>query len=172
MEIVQDMFNKSNKKMRLVDENELEVEYDVIIKFEVGENQESEITPRQSITTEKEEASVRTRLKITYFLSADNEEIKVTNVSGSWEKMYSYTMYFNDSEVMVTDGVPGHETTQNTLRAYPESDSFSYDTGWDYVTKYPGSTDAYSGARAFSETTASIEGMGGTYTIFTTVVVP
>ena len=68
VEIVQDMFNKSNKKMRLVDENELEVEYDVIIKFEVGENQESEITPRQSITTEKEEASVRTRLKCKWFM--------------------------------------------------------------------------------------------------------
>lgn len=98
-----------------------------------------EIAPRQSITTEKEEASVRARLKITYFLSADKEEIQVTNISGSWEGIYNYTMYFNDSEVMVTNGVPERVSPDNTLKAYPESNSFSYDTGWGYVQKYIGS---------------------------------
>ena len=40
---------------------------------------------------------------------------------------------------------------------------------WGYVQYYPQSTNALTGPRAYSEATGSINGMGGSYTIFVTV---
>lgn len=108
---------------------------------------------------------------MTYSISGDQNYIKVSKISVFWECIDdNYSMTFSDREVMVTDGLPS--STGKVMTEYPTTNSFSYDTGWGYVQYYPNSLDAMSGARGYSEATGSIDGMGGSYTIFTFVAVP
>ncbi len=152
---------------RMVNSDELEIEYDVTFGIPIDDNK----IARDSDLTEHEEAFVRAVLKITYYMSNSNEEIKVTNVSGSWECTSSnIPMSFSSREVGVNDGIPLN--MGNYFVKYPTTDSFSYNTGWGYVEYYPASMDAMSGARAYSEVTASIYGMGGSQTISASVAVP
>ena len=59
--------------------------------------------------------------------------------------------------------------TGKSITEHPTTNTFSYNTGWGYVQYYPQSTNALTGPRAYSEATGSINGMGGSYTIFVTV---
>lgn len=146
---------------------EQKVEYDVIFLLPVNNNDKT----RSSISSEQEKASIRAKITLTYSISSDQNYIKVSKVSGFWECIDdNYSMTFSDREVKVTDGLPLN--TGKVMTKYPTTNSFSYDTGWGYVSYYSNSVDAMSGARGYSEATGSIDGMGGSYTIFTFVAVP
>lgn len=146
---------------------EQKVEYDVIFLLPVNNNEKT----RSSISSEQEKASIHAKVTLTYSISSDQNYIKVSKISGFWECIdENYSMTFSDREVMVTDGLPLN--TGKVIYEYPTTNSFSYDTGWGYVQYYPNNVDAMSGARGYSEATGSIDGMGGSYTIFTFVAVP
>ncbi len=155
--------------MRMINSGEMEVAYDVEFDLPISNEDKNPLT-RDSVAAEQEEASVRAILKLRYSLANGGEEIKVTNVNGSWAcTSSSYSMSFSNRVVSVNDG---QSAWGNVLTQYPTSNSFSYDTGWGYVLKYPSSADGMSGARANSEAVATIDGMGGSYTIFVFVCVP
>ena len=122
-----------------------------------------EIQPCYSDTSISE-TDVKATIKITYNRSSD--KIQVTNVSGSWIPDNSQIQISNRS-VDYGDGGPlssGHSAHQK-----PTSNSFSYTTGWPWVTWYPASSDAMSGARAYSTATVSVTGMSShTIEVFVT----
>lgn len=122
-----------------------------------------EIQPCYSDTSISE-TDVKATIKITYNRSSD--KIQVTNVSGSWIPDNSQIQKSNRS-VDYGDGGPlssGHSAHQK-----PTSNSFSYTTGWPWVTWYPASSDAMSGARAYSTATVSVTGMSShTIEVFVT----
>lgn len=137
-------------------------EYDVTFLFPI----DGGIKTQSSVSSEQEEVSIHAKIKLTYNLSSGYEEIKISNVSGFWECTSSqYSMTFSNRTVAVNDG----RLAGKTIIEYPSQNTFSYDTGWGYVQYYPGSTDAMTGPRAYSEATGSIVGMGGSYTLYISV---
>lgn len=143
---------------------EQKVEYDMTLKLPADNG----IMLCDSVTNEQEESSIRAKIKLTYSWANNKNDIKISNVSGSWECTSSkYSMSFSNRTVGVNDGRPlgiGKSITE-----HPTSNTFSYNTGWGYVQYNPQSTTAMTGPRAYSEATGSIDGMGGSYTIFVTV---
>ena len=65
--------------------------------------------------------------------------------------------FFNRREVDYGDGAPF--LSSHSAHQYPTSNSFNYSTGWGWVTYYPASADAMSGARAFTSASVEISGM-------------
>lgn len=112
------------------------------------------------------EADCKATLDITYFLSNNNQDIQITNISGGWKPQSSLILVSN-RVASVTDGalMPFNKVLRNN----PTSNSFSYNTGWAKGTFYPGSE--YSGARGYTEATLSIPGMGGSYNLFLPVAI-
>ena len=143
---------------------EQKVEYDMTLKLPADNG----IMLCDSVTNEQEESSIRAKIKLTYSWANNKNDIKISNVSGSWECTSSqYSMSFSNRTVGVNDGRP--VGTGKSITEHPTSNTFSYNTGWGYVQYYPQSTTAMTGPRAYSEATGSINGMGGSYTIFVTV---
>lgn len=140
------------------------VEYDMTLKLPADNG----IMLCDSVTNEQEESSIRAKIKLTYSWANNKNDIKISNVSGSWECTSSqYSMSFSNRTVGVNDGrMLG---TGKSITEHPTTNTFSYNTGWGYVQYYPQSTNALTGPRAYSEATGSINGMGGSYTIFVTV---
>lgn len=146
------------------DTEEQTVEYDVTFLLPVNNN------TRSSISSEQENASIRAKITITYSMYGDREKIKVSGVSGSWACANDkYSMTFSNRTVSVTDGRP---FGGSSITWYPDKNTFSFSTDWDYVDYYPASMDAMTGARAYSEATGTIVGMGGSYTLYVPVYVP
>lgn len=143
---------------------EQKVEYDMTLKLPADNG----IMLCDSVTNEQEESSIRAKIKLTYSWANNKNDIKISNVSGSWECTSSqYSMSFSNRTVGVNDGrMLG---TGKSITEHPTTNTFSYNTGWGYVQYYPQSTNALTGPRAYSEATGSINGMGGSYTIFVTV---
>lgn len=143
---------------------EQKVEYDMTLKLPADNG----IMLCDSVTNEQEESSIRAKIKLTYSWANNKNDIKISNVSGSWECTSSqYSMSFSNRTVGVNDGrMLG---TGKSITEHPTSNTFSYNTGWGYVQYNPQSTTAMTGPRAYSEATGSINGMGGSYTIFVTV---
>ncbi|WP_067842040.1 hypothetical protein [Amphibacillus sediminis] len=121
--------------------------------------------PMDSVGGSKTEGYVKASLDITYFLRDKKSEIKITKFSGKWEPQQSY-MKVSNRVASVNDG---RGLFSKTIRKRPTSNSFSYNTGWDYVTYVPHSTDLYTGPRGYTEATLKPEGMGGSYNLFLTV---
>lgn len=143
---------------------EQKVEYDMTLKLPADNG----IMLCDSVTNEQEESSIRAKIKLTYSWANNKNDIKISNVSGSWECTSSqYSMSFSNRTVGVNDGRA--LGTGKSITEHPTSNTFSYNTGWGYVQYYPQSTTAMTGPRAYSEATGSINGMGGSYTIFVTV---
>lgn len=151
----------SNQNMKT---GEQKVEYDMTLKLPADNG----IMLCDSVTNEQEESSIRAKIKLTYSWANNKNDIKISNVSGSWECTSSkYSMSFSNRTVGVNDGRP--LGTGKSITEHPTSNTFSYNTGWGYVQYNPQSTTAMTGPRAYSEATGSIDGMGGSYTIFVTV---
>ena len=143
---------------------EQKVEYDMTLKLPADNG----IMLCDSVTNEQEESSIRAKIKLTYSWANNKNDIKISNVSGSWECTSSkYSMSFSNRTVGVNDGRP--LGTGKSITEHPTSNTFSYNTGWGYVQYNPQSTTAMTGPRAYSEANGSIDGMGGSYTIFVTV---
>lgn len=143
---------------------EQKVEYDMTLKLPADNG----IMLCDSVSNEQEESSIRAKIKLTYSWANNKNDIKISNVSGSWECTSSqYSMSFSNRTVGVNDGRP--VGTGKSITEHPTTNTFSYNTGWGYVLYYPQSTTAMTGPRAYSEATGSINGMGGSYTIFVTV---
>ncbi len=143
---------------------EQKVEYDMTLKLPADNG----IMLCDSVTNEQEESSIRAKIKLTYSWANNKNDIKISNVSGSWDCTSStYSMSFSNRTVGVNDGRP--LGTGKSITEHPTSNTFSYNTGWGYVQYNPQSTTAMTGPRAYSEATGSIDGMGGSYTIFVTV---
>ena len=99
------------------------------------------------------DTDVTSTIKIDYTRVED--KIRVNKVSGSWVPASSL-MHIYDREVHYGDGAPsGH-----VAHKYPTTNSFSYTTGWSYVIWYPASSDAMTGARAYSRAMVEVSGMG------------
>lgn len=120
--------------------------------------------PYDSQSKSESESAISGTLKLTYYLGSNNEEIKITKVSGSWSQTYTNTgIDIQDMEVEVMDGTAwgmNHEVY------YPEDRVFSFNTGWDYVLLYPNIADAGTGPRAFSDCEWRITGMGTNWYAF------
>ena len=157
--------NETTVHVKVVDNltNEI-IEYDMTLKLPADNG----IMLCDSVTNEQEESSIRAKIKLTYSWANNKNDIKISNVSGSWECTSSqYSMSFSNRTVGVNDGrMLG---TGKSITEHPTTNTFSYNTGWGYVQYYPQSTNALTGPRAYSEATGSINGMGGSYTIFVTV---
>ena len=87
-------------------------------------------------------------------------DIKITEVSGSWTGSI-VDVELRNREVGVTDGVGVLGIGSKQHRWYPTRDTFSYQTGWDYVPYVPHDMTAMTGPRAYSEVEYRIPGMGG-----------
>lgn len=105
----------------------------------------------------KSSGGVTAKLNVNYNLSANNEQIKVNRLYGSWvPDSNNYTL--SDRVAAVHSGV----ISGKKLEKYPTSNSFSYTTGWGYNDRAL-STDA--GPRAWSEATIHVIGMTATHDI-------
>lgn len=143
---------------------EQKVEYDMTLKLPADNG----IMLCDSVTNEQEESSIRAKIKLTFDILISFLLFAQEYVSGSWECTSSkYSMSFSNRTVGVNDGRP--LGTGKSITEHPTSNTFSYNTGWGYVQYNPQSTTAMTGPRAYSEATGSINGMGGSYTIFVTV---
>lgn len=100
------------------------------------------------------ETDVKATVKINYDRSGD--KIRVNSVSGGWVPSSTSIRIYN-REVDYGDGAPFGAS--NSAHQYPTANSFSYTTGWGWVTYYPASSDAMSGARAFTSASVEITGM-------------
>lgn len=140
--------------------------YEVVVTLQVDTTKttvdtDGLITPMDATGGTITEADCKATLDITYYLRNYNTEIKITNISGGWQPQSAYIVV-NNRVASVTDG--GVPPFNKTLRNTPSSNSFYYNTGWDYSTFYPGSD--YTGARGYTEADLSIPGMGGSYDLF------
>lgn len=135
-----------------VDENKYIASYEVFVPFpDLG------IKPLSSIFTGKEDNGILAELKVTYFYNETTGDIKLSNVSGGWSGSIS-AVELKNQVVGITDGVM-FGSKDKTWR--PTTDTFSYDTGWGYVTCTPADIMAGTGPRAYSDTDYRIPGMGG-----------
>lgn len=140
-----------------IDEHQYVSSYEIFVPFD-----EAEIKPFSYVGSEKEDNGIIAKLKITYFLRSGGEEIKITNISGSWTGSIS-SVETKDREVAVTDGAGVAGIGSKVLRWNPTSDTFDYDTGWGYVQNMPHSAEAMTGPRGYSEVYYRIPGMGWTW---------
>ncbi|GIP18472.1 hypothetical protein J40TS1_41140 [Paenibacillus montaniterrae] len=123
------------------------------------------ITPFDSNSGSVTQNLCKATLEITYFTrGSTDKEIKITNIKGGWEPQNS-TIVVSNREASVSDGLP----LGNVIRKNPTTNSFNYNTGWDYVDLYPHTN--YSGPRGYTEATLTAYGMGGTANIFLQVLV-
>ncbi len=118
----------------------------------------AEINPRFTDTSTTT-TDVTASISINYDRQGD--KIRVNKVYGSWKPATSM-IEISKREVHYGDGVPLGGKSDHR---YPTSNSFSYTTGWGWVDWYPASSDAMSGARAFSSAVVSVPGMSGSHTI-------
>ena len=118
----------------------------------------AEINPRFTDTSTTT-TDVTASISINYGRQGD--KIRVNKVYGSWKPATSM-IEISKREVHYGDGVPLGGKSDHK---YPTSNSFSYTTGWGWVDWYPASSDAMSGARAFSSAVVSVPGMSGSHTI-------
>ena len=109
---------------------------------------------KQYSDTSITETDVKATVKISYDRSGD--KIRVNSVSGGWVPSNSLLRVYN-REVDYGDGAPF--LSSHSAHQYPTSNSFNYSTGWGWVTYYPASADAMSGARAFTSASVEISGM-------------
>lgn len=116
---------------------------------------------RDAVSGSVEEADCKAILNITYSLNSTREKIKITNISGSWTPQNRFIVV-SDRVASVTDGA--FPFLNKTLTKYPDSNTFNYNTGWDYLTYYP--RTEYTGARGYTEATLTIPSMGGNYNLF------
>lgn len=126
------------------------------------------ITPLDSQTTESSRSAITGLLTLKYLVNMEKQEIKITNVSGSWSQTYpDVGIDIKDRSVDVIDGAMVH--TQH-VTYYPTSNKFNYSTGFDYVLFYPTFADTGTGPRAFSDCEFNITGMGYTWTPFNVTI--
>ena len=75
---------------------EQKVEYDMTLKLPADNG----IMLCDSVTNEQEESSIRAKIKLTYSWANNKNDIKISNVSGSWECTSSqYSMSFSHRTV-------------------------------------------------------------------------
>lgn len=134
------------------EEQEYTVGCDVFLSLDNGE-----IQPLNADGSSTTQCGVTATLNATYTLRYNNEDIKITNFSGGWTPS-SPLFYLTDQEVGITNG----GFWGDTIRENPTSNSFSYDTGWDYV---PRQANGNYQARAWSDAVVYVAGMeaGGGY---------
>ena len=143
-----------------IDENQYTSSYEIFVPID----DPSIIQPFSSLEQNKNDNGIIATLKITYFLRNNGQEIKLTNISGSWKSSStSISIETKDREVAITDGSGVGGVGSKTLRWYPSSNTFSYNTGWDYVAYMPHIIEAMTGPRGFSEIYYRITGMGSTW---------
>ena len=114
------------------------------------------IKPFSSITQELDENGLTAEIKVTYFFK-DTGDIKITKISGGWHGSI-VDVELKNREVGITHGAYGLASDQ--LYWYPTTDTFSYETGWDYVPYVPHNTTLIMGPRANTEVDYRIPGMG------------
>lgn len=129
-------------------DSEQTITVQAVVKLPVNEG----IMPLFTDTSQVETDAAAT-ISINYDRAGD--KIRVNRVYGSWSSSNNQ-IYFNNREVHYGDGdlYYGHSEHK-----YPSNNSFSYTTGWPYVTHYPANTTLGTGARAFSSATVGISGM-------------
>ena len=94
---------------------------------------------------------VKARLSVTYKLSANKEQIKVTNFNGGWTTPNSL-YYLTDRQVGLHTGVAGLYSLQENI----STNSFNYDLNWDYTDRSP---SGITQPRAWSDARIQIAGM-------------
>ena len=125
------------------DDGGITVGYEAFVPMENS----SQIMPLDSGSSDQTRSGATAKMTVTFYVQ--NEKIKTTNFSGSWSG--------NNSLFYFTNRLAGASAGQNgsSMEKYPNSNSFSYNTNWGYVTYSLGDTGPY----AWSEATAWISGM-------------
>lgn len=140
--------------------------YNVDVEIPVSKSDQGDIHINDTTGGSQTAASCQTTLNITYFMNGAGDQIKITNIKGGWTPQSSL-LVISKREAAVTDG--RGPFIEKTLRQYPTTNSFNYDTGWGYCAYVGGSQ--YTGARGYTQATLSISGMGGTYSLFCPVAI-
>lgn len=104
---------------------------------------------------------MKARIDITYNHRNNKQDIQITKFTGSWTPENSLMLVSNRTAA-VTDGTG--LGVEKVLRYTPTSNTFSYNTGWGYVSWYPDTN--ISGPRGNSEATVTATGMGSGYNLF------
>lgn len=124
----------------------------------------SEFAPFDSAGGSKTEGLVKATLNITYTMRNSNQQIKISSISGGWTRENNQVVVSN-REASVNDGRP----IPKIKRWYPTSNTFNYNTDWDFVNYYPG-TD-YTGVRGYTNARLTVSGMNSYYDLMVTVAV-
>ncbi|MBC6316971.1 hypothetical protein [Listeria grandensis] len=131
----------------------LQENYDVYIPIESTENIR---TARDAFGNMKTAGGVTAKLNVDYNTSANNENVRLNKVYGSW-KPSNNMYYLTDRKVGAHSGV-GYGKTINKA---PTSNSFSYTTGFGYNKRVWGQA----APRAWNSAKIHVSGMTATYTI-------
>lgn len=135
------------------DKESIEVGYDVFIPLE--KLYSSDIIPFIDAGGSKNQGGVTARLNANYDVRGN--DIRVNRVWGSWSPNSSI-YYLSNRNVYAHAG----SFMGNNLSRSPDSNTFSYITGWDWNPRLSGD----GAARAWSDAKVHVSGMeGSTYTI-------
>lgn len=128
--------------MSFSDEEEITVGYEVFAPIALA-------TALDTGGKSKETNGVTAVVYVTYTLSSNKEEIKVTNITGSWTTSNSL-YYLIDREYGVSNGGFGEY-----YHGYPTTNSFNYNTNFGYYPKLSGDVSA----GGYSQATIMVGGM-------------
>ncbi|MBC1373717.1 hypothetical protein HB847_15290 [Listeria booriae] len=127
--------------------------YDVYIPIETTGNVK---LLRDAFGNTKTAGGVTAKLNVDYNTSANNEQVKLNKVYGSW-KPSNNMYYLTDRKVGAHSGVAYGKTINKT----PTTNSFNYTTGFGYNKRVWGQA----APRAWSSAKIHVSGMTATYTI-------
>lgn len=108
--------------------------------------------------TDKGNGDVSANLSLNYDYDQSQGTIRINRLYGYWVPSNQFIMV--DSRA--TGCHDGRPVGGKSLTKYPSSNSFSYSTGWGYVTYYP-PENLFSGPRAYSDARIIVPGMGSGY---------
>lgn len=149
--VISSTFSQNND-----DENEksFTAGYEIFIPLQ---NNENEISPMNIDGSSKDEAGVKAELYVDYDISANNEQVRVNRVYGSWKPGNMY--YLTDRVVGCHSGINFYKPRRFEEKVY--SNSFNFKLNWGYVDRTWGDASP----RAWSEATVKVSGMGGSHRI-------
>ncbi|GGE71205.1 hypothetical protein [Priestia taiwanensis] len=132
----------------------LDVGYEVFVPL--TNSNSSGITPATDDGGVKTSGGVTARLNVNYDVSANNEQVRLNRVYGSWTPSSSLYSVTNRKVDAHSGSIHGKKISKA-----PTSNTFSYTTGWGY--NYRAFGDFI--PRAWSSATVKVSGMTATHTI-------
>lgn len=130
-----------------------EVLYEVTYEVSIDVDNKGEIALLNSEDFGYEEAGVTAYATVGYTFKNSNSLLKISYIKGGWTPSNSLYAVSNRSVKLYQYIVTG-----KSLSKKPGSNSFNYETGWDYVTY----VQKPYGASFYTQATIKVQGMSGT----------